>query len=204
MSQESAAAAATKLSEYDFVVVVDKSGSMGEEDMNNRSRWDYMQETAVAFTRDICKLDSDGIGVVLFSGSGIVAEDNCDVSKVKDIFATNRPGGSTPLHTALSAALKLASKSSKKKFILIFTDGVPDDQAAAAEVIRRQSNSQETDDACTFLFVQVGRDAAASKYLRMLDDDLKGAKFDIVDAVTIDEAEKFPSTAELVIKAIGD
>lgn len=204
MTQESEAAAATKLSEYDFIVVIDKSGSMGEEDMNGRSRWLHMQETAVAFTRDVCKFDSDGIGVVLFSGTGVVAEDGCDVSKVKDILASNRPGGSTPLHLALTAALKLAGKSSKKDFIIVFTDGVPDDGAAAAEVIKRQANSQETDDACTILFIQVGRDAGASKYLRMLDDDLKGAKYDIVDAKTIEEAEKFASTAELVLHAIND
>jgi Mg-chelatase subunit ChlD len=201
MSIETATAT---LSEYDFIVVVDKSGSMGEEDMNGRSRWEHMQETAVAFTRDICKIDSDGIGVVLFSGASIVVEDNCDVSKIKDIFAANRPGGSTPLHSALTEALKLAGKSSKKDFVIVFTDGVPDDGAKAADVIRRQANSQETDDACTILFVQVGHDAGASKYLKSLDDDLKGAKFDIVDAKTIDEAEKFTSTAELVLAAIAD
>ena len=201
MTLESAVAT---LSEYDFIVVIDKSGSMGEEDMGGRSRWDYMQETALAFTRDMCKLDSDGIGIVLFSGTSIVSQDGCDVSKLKDIFSQNHPGGSTPLHLALTEALKLAGKSSKKDFILVFTDGVPDDGAKAADVIKRQANSQDTDDACTFLFVQVGRDAGAAKYLRMLDDDLKGAKFDIVDAKTIDEAEKFASTAELVLAAIND
>jgi Mg-chelatase subunit ChlD len=193
------------LSEYDFVVVIDKSGSMGEEDMpGGRSRWDYMQETATAFTRDICKLDGDGIGVVLFSGSSVIAEDGCTVDKVKEIFANNRPGGTTPLHLALAEAFKLAGKSAKKDFIIVFTDGVPDEPGNAADLIKRQANSQETDDACTILFVQVGRDAGATKYLRSLDDDLKGAKFDIVDAKTMDEAEKFSSTAELVLAAIND
>lgn len=202
MTIESATAT---LSEYDFVVVVDKSGSMGEEDMpGNRSRWDYMQETALAFTRDICKIDSDGIGLVLFSGTSVVSEDGCDASKVKDVFGNNRPGGSTPLHLALEAAFKLAGKSSKKDFVIVFTDGVPDDGNKAAEVIKRQANSQETDDACTVLFVQVGRDAGAAKYLCSLDDDLKGAKFDIVDAKTMEEAEKFASTVELVLAAIND
>lgn len=193
------------LSEYDFIVVIDKSGSMGEEDMpGGRSRWEYMQETATAFARDICKIDSDGIGVVLFSGTSVIAKDGCDVSAVKDIFGSNRPGGSTPLHSALTEALKLAGKSDKKDFIIVFTDGVPDDQNAAAKVIRDASNKQETDDALTILFVQVGRDAGATKYLRSLDDDLKGCKFDIVDAKTMDEAEQFSSTADLIVAAIND
>ncbi len=194
-----------KLSEYDFIVVIDKSGSMGEADMpGGKSRWEYMQETATAFCRDLEKLDSDGLGLVLFSGSSIVAEDGVTTARIKQVFAENRPSGSTPLHSALTAALKLAGKSSKKDFIVVFTDGVPDDQDAAAKVIIEQSKKQQTDDELTFLFVQVGRDAGASAYLRKLDDALTGAKFDIVDAKTIEEAEKFPSTAALVEHAIND
>lgn len=198
-------AQASKLSEYDFILVVDKSGSMGEDDMpGNRSRYDYMQETAIAFARDITKIDSDGIGLVLFGGTSIVAQDGCGVDKVKELFANSRPGGGTPLAQALEAAFKLAGKSDKKDFIMVFTDGVPDDKAAAADVIRRQANKQETDDALTVLFVQVGRDPQATAYLRKLDDDLTGCKHDIVDAKTMDEVEKFGSTAELVLAAIAD
>lgn len=193
-----------KLSEYDFVVVVDKSGSMSEEDMGGRSRWEYMQETVCAFSRAICKIDSDGIGLVLFSGTSVVAQDGCDAQKVKDIFAANNPGGTTPLHLALQEALKLAGKSDKKDFIIVFTDGIPDDKAAAAKVIVDQSNSQETDDALTILFVQVGHDAGATAYLKSLDDNLSGCKFDIVDAKTISEAEMFPSVADMIVAAIND
>lgn len=193
-----------KLSEYDFVLVVDKSGSMGEEDMGGRSRWDYMQETAVAFARDIGKMDSDGIGLVLFSGTSVVAKDGCDLNAVKELFAANRPAGSTPLHLALTEAFKLAGKSDKKDFVIVFTDGVPDDQRAAADVLIKQANAQATDDALTVLFVQVGRDVGATAFLRNLDDNLTGAKFDIVDAKTIDEAEAFSSTADLVLAAIND
>lgn len=192
------------LSEYDFIVVIDASGSMGEQDMNGRSRWDYMQETAVAFTRDLEKIDSDGLGVVMFSGANVESFDGVTTEKVKEIFAARSPRGSTPLAEALTAALKLAGKSDKKDFIIVFTDGVPDDQAKAAKVIVDQANSQETDDACTILFVQVGRDAGAAAYLRNLDDNLTGAKFDIVDAKTIDEAEKFATTADLIAHAIND
>ena len=120
------------------------------------------------------------------------------------MFADLSPRGSTPLTEALNEAFKLAGKSDKKDFIIVFTDGVPDDKAGAAEAIKRHANKQETDDACTVLFVQVGDDASATRYLKSLDDDLKGAKFDIVDAMTIEEAEKFPTTVDLIIKAISD
>lgn len=197
-----------KLSEYDFIVVIDKSGSMGDpnkaSEPKGRSRWEYVQESAVAFCREIEKIDSDGLGLVLFSGSSIDVSDGVDTSKIRDAFAQNRPGGGTPLAEALTAALKLAGKSDKKDFIVVFTDGVPDDKAAAAKVIKDQSNKQAADDELTFLFVQVGDDASATRYLQELDDNLKGAKFDIVDTMTVDEADKFGSVAELVMKAIND
>lgn len=193
------------LSEYDFIIVIDKSGSMGEDDMSGgRSRWEAVQESAIALCRDVEKFDSDGLGLVLFSGTSVVTQDGVTTKNIKDIFAANRPGGSTPLAEALTAAFKLAGKSEKKDFIIVFTDGVPDDKAAAASVIKDAANGIEKDEDLTILFVQVGRDKSATEYLRQLDDELTGAKFDIVDAKTMDEADAFPTTADLIIAAIND
>lgn len=206
MSLNETLASAAKLSEYDFVVVIDKSGSMSEpvKAGAERSRWEAVQESAMQFTRDVGKLDADGIDVVMFSGAGITSHTGVTADTVKAIFADNSPRGGTPLAEALTEALKLAGKSDKKDFIVVFTDGVPDDKAAAAKVIIEASNKQETDDALTILFIQVGDDAAATNYLRQLDDELTGAKFDIVDAKTVAEADAFPSTAALIVAAIDD
>jgi Mg-chelatase subunit ChlD len=193
------------LSEYDFIAVIDASGSMATEDMGGgRSRWKAMQETAEQFCRDLQKIDSDGIGVVVFSGQGIDTHDGVTVEKVGEIFRNRTPRSSTPLTEALTAALKLAGKSDKKDFIIVFTDGVPDDEAGAAKVIRDASNKLNSDDELTILFVQVGNDAGAAAYLKKLDEQLTGCKFDIVDAKTMAEAEKFATTAELVAAAIND
>ncbi len=196
---------AAVLSEYDFIIVVDRSGSMGTEDMSGgRSRWKYMQETAAQFARDMGKLDSDGVGLVVFGGSNIESFDGVNADKIIEIFANRNPGGGTPLAEALTAALKLAGKSDKKDFIVVFTDGEPDDKAAVKKVIINQANSQATDDACTILFIPVGSNPSDTAFLKTLDDDLTGAKFDIVDVKTLAEAEAFSSTADLVIAAIND
>lgn len=192
------------LSEYDFVIAIDASGSMTTDDVKGRSRWDTMQETVGAFARDLNKLDADGLGLVIFNGQAVESFDGVTPAKLDEIFKTRSPRSSTPLAEGLQAALKLAGKSEKKDFIIVFTDGVPDDKAAAAKVIIEASHKQETDDALTILFVQVGHDTAATTFLRQLDDELTTAKFDIVDAKTIDEAEAFASTADLVLAAIDD
>jgi Mg-chelatase subunit ChlD len=196
-----------QLTEYDFIVMVDVSGSMGEpekaSDPKGRTRWDAMQESVMSFVRDIEKLDSDGIDIVTLGG-GNRTSIGVTSANVRDLFSQLSPRGGTPLAEALGEAFKAAGKSPKKDFIIVFTDGVPDNKAAAAEAIKRQANRQETDDELTILFIQVGDDAAATAYLKSLDDDLKGAKFDIVDAMTIAEAEQFPSTAAMILKAIND
>mgnify|MGYP001547343532 CR=1 FL=1 len=196
------AAQLAKLSEFDFIVAIDASGSMTIDDVKGRTRWESMQETVGQFARELDKIDSDGIGVVVFSGQGVESFDGVNAAKLADVFAARQPRSSTPLAEALTAALKLAGKSDKKDFVIVFTDGVPDDKAAAARVIVDASNKLQSDDDLTFLFIQVGHDRAATDYLRELDDNLKGAKFDIVDAKTVAEAEAFATTADLVLAAI--
>lgn len=193
------------LSEYDIIVVIDASGSMAETDMpGGKSRWEAMQESTLAFARDVEKFDSDGIDVITFGGSNIEVSTGVTADKVKEVFAKRSPRGGTPLTEALQAAFQAAGKSDKKDFILVFTDGVPDDRSSAAQAIIDQSHKQETDDALTVLFVQVGKDASAAAYLKSLDDDLTNAKFDIVDAKTLAEAEAFATTADLLVAAIND
>ncbi len=195
-----------KLSEYDFIVAIDTSGSMGEpvKAGSNITRWEAVQESALTIVRDVEKLDSDGIGLVLFGGPTIKSFDSVTSDKVSKVFAGTSPRGSTPLAEALTASLALAGKSDKKDFVIVFTDGVPDDRAAAASVITKASNAQESDDALTILFVQVGDDRSATAYLKSLDDDLKGCKFDIVDAKTVPEVDAFASTVDLILAAIAD
>lgn len=199
-------AIANKLSEYDFIVAIDTSGSMGEPVKAGSpvTRWESVQEAAMTFIRDIEKIDQDGIGLVLFGGSNIKSFDNVTSQVARDVFASASPRGSTPLAEALTAALTLAGKSDKKDFVLVFTDGVPDDRSAAANVIRKASHAQESDDSLTILFVQVGDDRGATAYLESLDNDLSGCKFDIVDAKTVAQAEAFSTTADLVLAAIND
>lgn len=192
------------LSEYDFIIAIDKSGSMSEDDMSGgRSRWDAVQESALSICREVEKLDSDGLGLVLFGGS-VVKHDGVTSKNIKDIFSSNRPSGSTPLAEALTEAISLAGKSDKKNFILVFTDGIPDDEKAAAKVIIDASNKLSADDELTILFVQVGYDSKATAYLKNLDDNLTGAKFDIVDAKTMEEVDAYTSIVDLIIDAIND
>jgi Mg-chelatase subunit ChlD len=200
------AAAAAKLSEYDFVIVLDASGSMGEPNKASNptgpTRWAAAQESILSLAREIGKIDADGIDVVVFNGAGVKSFTGVTADKVKEVFANSRTTSTTPLDAALVEALKLAGKSDKKDFVIVLTDGVPDDRAAAAKVLVDASNSLSADNELTFLFIQVGDEPSATQYLQGLDDNLTGAKFDIVDVKTVAEVDQFPTVTDLILAAI--
>lgn len=61
------------------------------------------------------------------------------------------------------------------------------------------------DEELAISFIQVGRDIEATRFLKALDDDLQsvGAKFDIVDTVTVEDMENM-SLSEVLLNAITD
>ncbi|NEO50196.1 MAG: hypothetical protein F6K55_41390, partial [Moorea sp. SIO4A3] len=63
----------------------------------------------------------------------------------------------------------------------------------------------DVDEELAISFIQIGNDLQATKFLKILDDELQnaGAKFDIVDTVTIDQMEDMTLT-EVLINAIID
>jgi Mg-chelatase subunit ChlD len=193
------------LSEYDFYMLIDKSGSMGQpvKEGSSRSRWQAVQESAEQFAREIGTIDTDGITVVMFGGSDVKAYEGVQGDHVAKVFSENRPSGSTPLAEALAKTFALSEASRKKDFILCVTDGIPDDPGMVAKLIKDKTNKMDADDECTILFIQVGDDSSATQYLRGLDDNLKGAKFDIVDVKTQAEAESL-SIEDLLLNAIAD
>ncbi len=135
------------LKEYDIVIGVDASGSMGTEDIAGKpgvSRWDYALETVEGFVQIAQKWDSDGPTVVFFNeGTRVFA--NTTYAKVASLFSSTRPGGGTNtaayLHEQLEDYLKrrivttgglfnrkrtLAAPSVAKPLIIItVTDGQP-------------------------------------------------------------------------------
>lgn len=197
----------SQLSEFDYVIAVDISGSMGEpvKRGSSKTRWEAMQETALTIAREVEAFDDDGLGMVFFGGANVESHDGVTSQKLRDLFASKSPRGGTPLTEALQAALKLAGKSDKKDFIIVLTDGEPNDRESAIQVICEQAKAQAKDEDLTILFVQVGDDASATRFLEMLDDGLQdryNLPHDIVDVKTVDQVDQFPDAASMIIAAI--
>jgi Mg-chelatase subunit ChlD len=200
------------LEQRDYTLIIDKSGSMATRDqLGNKSRWETMQESSLALASKCEEFDPDGITVYLFSGR-FKRYDNVTANKVTQVFKENEPSGRTDLATVLQDATnnyfqrKSAGQTKPNgETILVVTDGEPDDRKAVMKVIIEASRRMERDEELAISFIQVGTDAQATKFLKILDDELQsaGAKFDIVDTVTMEDMEDMTLT-EVLLNAITD
>lgn len=193
---------AETVTEYDFVIGLDASGSMASPSTRypGKTRWQEAQETIFGLASALGQYDTDGIDVVVFGGSVEVFE-GVTADKVSSIFAARSPRGSTPLAEAIRK-IDALNGDGKKAVAIIFTDGEPDDRADAEAAIVAAANKLERDEDFTILFVQIGDDHGAAKFLAHLDDNLT-AKFDIVDTISAVEADKM-EPLDLINKAIND
>jgi von Willebrand factor type A domain len=200
------------LENRDYTLIIDKSGSMATVDTpNGQSRWNAAQESTFALASKCEKFDPDGITVYLFSGK-FRRFDNVTSAKVAQIFQENDPVGSTNLTAVLLDAInsyfkqKSAGKAkSGGETILVITDGEPDDRKGVFEAIIEATRRMDRDEELAITFIQVGKDLQATKFLEALDNQLQevGAKFDIVDTITIQDMEDM-SLSEVLLNAIQD
>ncbi len=200
------------LQNRDYTLIIDKSGSMATPDQKGgKSRWATAEESTFALATKCEQFDPDGITVYLFSGK-FKRYENVTASKVTQIFQENDPAGSTDLASVLQHALdnyfqrKSANQTKENgETILVITDGEPDDRKAVMKVIIEASRRMDRDEELAISFIQVGKDAQATRFLKVLDDELQGAgaKFDICDTITMDDMEDM-SLAEVLLNAIND
>lgn len=195
------------LSNRDYTLIIDKSGSMATKDQpGGKSRWEAIKESTMAVASRCEELDPDGMTVYLFSGK-FKRYDQVTAAKVQQIFQENEPSGSTNLTAVLRDALDRHFTKPHKRptTILVVTDGEPDDRKSVFEVIIQATQRMTTDEELAISFLQIGNDPQATQFLKSLDDKLTGvgAKFDIVDTVTFADMEDMTIT-EVLTNAIVD
>lgn len=200
------------LENRDYTLIIDKSGSMTRKDRGGgKSRWQIMQESTLALASKCEEFDPDGITIYIFSGR-FRRYDNVTAERVDLIFRENEPSGRTDLAGVLQDALndyfqRKATGQTKANgdTILVVTDGEPDDRKAVMRIIVEASRQIDRDEELAISFIQVGTDPDATKFLKILDDELQsaGAKFDIVDTITMEDMEDLTLT-EVLLNAIVD
>ncbi len=200
------------VADRDYTVIIDKSGSLAiDDDTQGKTRWEMAQESTIALAKKCEEIDPDGITVYLFSGR-FRRYDNVTADKIVQIYRENEPMGKSDLKTVLRDALDnyfqrkaIGQAKPNGETMLIITDGVPDEPKEIIRLIIEASQKIERDEELGISFIQVGKDKKASEYFKALDDQLEsaGAKFDIVDTVTIDDMKDM-SLTEVLLNALID
>jgi hypothetical protein len=199
------------LAERDYTLILDKSGSMAMRDQRGgKSRWAAARESTEALAARCEELDPDGLTVYAFAGrfrryEGVTAR------TVSRIFVENEPSGGTDLagvlHHALDDYFARRARGATKagETFLIVTDGEPDDRREVMRLIVDATKKLGSGEEVGLSFLQIGGDAEATRFLRILDDELTtaGAKHDIVDTMTFDEIEDVGLT-EVLLRALVD
>ncbi|PNW59193.1 UNVERIFIED_CONTAM: hypothetical protein BEN50_05515 [Euhalothece sp. KZN 001] len=182
-----------------------------QDQPGGKSRWEVAQESTYALAKQCEEYDPDGITVYLFS-SRFRRYDNVTSGKVSQVYAENDPMGKTDLLAALEDAIenyfqrKAAGETKPNgETILVITDGEPEDRKGVMRFIIETSRKLDRDDELGISLIQVGEDAKVTEYLKALDDQLldAGAKFDIVDTITMTEMGN-SSLPDVLLKAITD
>lgn len=195
----------TQIENRDYVLCIDKSGSMSINDCNGKSRWDYCKESVLGLLNKLSTIDPDGVDLYFYNTS-FTKHENVTPQTLNDVWSKTSPIGGTMFAPVLKDVFNQHfSKQARPTTVLFITDGEASDQGDTINEIVKAANKLEADAELAVSFIQVGKDGAASEFLRKLDDDLqgKGAKFDIVDAKTMHDLES-TSIEQVLIDAIDD
>lgn len=174
----------------DFIFAIDVSGSMSTADTpTGQSRYDFAKEKTIAFCKIADQYDTDGISIYRF-GHQITKFKDITADKIDAVFA----GGPNEMSTDTAGVIRAAyaehiEAKNEQTFLIIVTDGQPADANAVRKAIVDITNAVKDEKEFRISFLQVGQDVGAAKFLQELDDNLRGAKYDIVDTKRLEDVD---------------
>lgn len=176
----------------DFIFGIDVSASMQTRDCpGDLMRIDYLKEKVKVFATEAGKWDEDGIDIYTF-GQQVTPYLGVTAAKAGEIIDPLKANeGMTDTASLITAAYKRHKDNKNTQTVLfVATDGSPSDKAAVQKAIVDITNDLQDEHAFAISFLTVGQvDPALQSFLDGLDDDLRGAKFDIVDVKRLEDVD---------------
>jgi Mg-chelatase subunit ChlD len=177
----------------DFIIALDVSASMQATDCNGASRTAYSLEQFSVFVKEASKWDTDGVSLYAF-GQKVTKYPDVNADKLDEIInkIKSQPyEGMTMTHQVIADAwAEHKARNNEQTVVMIFTDGQPTDQDSVFKTIADITNQVKDEREFNIAFITVGqRDASLEAFLSKLDDNLPGAKYDIVDVKRLEEVD---------------
>ena len=173
-----------------YVLIVDRSGSMASQD-NNGTRWTSAGAAVVKLVETVFRYDIDhSVPLYLFDHEVTFVGECTNVSQITQVFQQYSPRGTTDLALALSTAMDTYAGTKRPNYdcvpgttFLVILDGAADNEEEVVRVLQKFADpangyvANHTQVAVSF--IQIGGDTNATRFLTRLDNDLK--PLDIVD-----------------------
>jgi len=165
----------------DYAVLVDASSSMRLRDREFgayareaaiQTRWELARGALEVLVPQIVGKDSDGISLYFFS-TGF--QKFTHVASAEDVtlrFRESRPKGGTQLTEALEDKFLRPDNEGVPETVLVITDGAPEDRRSVESLLEQKAQGLKFDDDLRVVFVQVGHDVGATRWLSSLVDRL--------------------------------
>lgn len=177
---------------YDFIVLIDRSGSMsGPVDPANAApdgtalagatKFDWVKTNIAAFA-DFLRMKVRGpVTVIPFNAQHEVRRLG-SASELPLVVDELKPDGGTNLTEPLNKAIGLALAKKKPQLIIVMTDGM--NNIGNLEQVLIESSKIVPPGQVVTSILQIGSDIDGADIIRDLDSGLigKGAKYDLVDA----------------------
>jgi uncharacterized protein YegL len=211
MADQSNTTQTNNIKVVDLGILIDTSGTMSEPFGGGKNRLEAVEENSIALCREAEKVDTDGILIGRFAGK-VRLNDNAKSDDLKKYFQEYRAMGMTNTKEAVEKAAEIMLKkrasdgaNAKSAMLVIFTDGEPDDKVGLAQVIVNITKQIKDRSEFGILFIQVGNDADATRYLQILNNELsgRGADHDIVAVAKLEDMEDL-TLQDLIDMAFND
>jgi hypothetical protein len=195
-----------KLQNYDVEVIIDISGSMSQIDgTGNLSKFEWCRDQVRTLAEKLSKYNRT-VTVTVFHDDYKTFE-NCDPSKILEVFSETKPSGWTdlvdPLEARMNVGLYGHPPGGRPLLIAIMHDGLPNrptDTLAVDRAIVAFTNRLQSPNQVRLTFLQIGDTYDGRDFCKNLDDNLvnEGAQFDIVDTKTFAELKQIGLTKAIV------
>lgn len=184
------------LSDYNFIVLVDHSGSMKEQvnrvpgSQTGVSKLDWVKSNITTFANFLAGHSKSSVTLIPFNGSFQVISLNSALSVSSEVKRLDAEGG-TNLGDPLDEAVHIALSSRKNQMIVVLSDGMSNLGPSLEETIIQATRVVPAGEVVAS-FLQIGA-GGGEAIIRNLDDNLvnKGASYDMVDAKYFSELEQY-------------
>jgi hypothetical protein len=194
------------LRNYDVEVIIDISESMSEHDgTGNLTKFEWCRDQVRSLAERLSKYNRT-ITVTVFHDDYKTYE-NCDPSKITEVFSETTPSGWTGLRDPLDARMNVGlyghPPGGRPLLIAIMHDGLPNiprDPKAVDRAIVAFTNKLQSPNQVRLTFLQIGDTFDGRDFCKNLDDNLvnEGAQFDIVDTKTFAELKQIGLTKAII------